>query len=107
MRERRIQTRVQVDHSVDLFHPSFGRVSGEVINMSIGGIFLMLESPIDCVTFQQVDAKIRGEGWDESMPAVAMEVIRLEGSGIALRFVEPIDGYWASEVSTEDSRPFL
>ena len=43
----------------------------------------------------ELDVKIRGEGWDDSMPALPVQVTRVDKRNIGLQFIESCEEIWA------------
>ncbi|MDX1303608.1 PilZ domain-containing protein [Photobacterium sp.] len=105
MIERRKHSRIQADYEVILNHPSFGTVVGKVRDMSDSGVFLTFDSITAVDDGLVVEAKIQGDGWDESMPFLKMRVMRQEALGMALQFVvEPFARYAISRQKNAVSR---
>lgn len=90
MKERRFYPREKAPYLVVLSHEELGKVVGRIVNMSNGGIFLEVDSSLGFYRSQLLKAKIIGEGWDPSMPSLAMRVVRLEAKGLVLQFDEPL-----------------
>lgn len=90
MTERRTYPREKAPYLAVLTHEDLGKVVGRIVNMSNGGIFLEVDSKLGFYQSQLLKAKIIGEGWDPSMPSLAMRVVRLEDKGIVLQFDEPL-----------------
>ncbi|MGF1760695.1 PilZ domain-containing protein [Photobacterium sagamiensis] len=87
MIEKRKHQRIKAPYEVILNHPSFGTVVGKVKDMSYGGFFLMFDSIPPFEEGLVVEAKIQGDGWDESIPFLKVRVMRLEALSMALQFV--------------------
>lgn len=87
MIEKRKHLRIKAAYGVILNHPSFGTVVGKLRDMSHGGFFLTFDSIPTVDEGLVVEAKIQGDGWNESMPFIQMRVMRLEALGMALQFV--------------------
>ena len=87
MIEKRKHLRIKAPCEVILNHPSFGTVLGKVRYMSEGGVFLTFDSIPAVDDRLVVEAKIQGDGWDESMPFIKMRVMHLEALSMALQFV--------------------
>ena len=101
MIERRIAKRVEVSFWASLKHPLLGTVTGEIRDMSVSGVSLILDEEMNIFVMMELDVKIHGEGWDETMPSLPVEVVRVNRREIALRFVESCEDFW--ERSVEDT----
>jgi hypothetical protein len=42
----------------------------------------------------ELDVKIRGDGWDDSMPALPVQVTRVDKRDIGLQFIESCEELW-------------
>ena len=88
MIERRINERIEVDYWASLKHPFLGVVTGEIQDMSSSGISLTLDEEVDYYLMMELDVRIHGDGWDESMPALPVQVVRIQYREVALQFVD-------------------
>lgn len=88
MIERRRHKRVPVQFWVSMSHPLLGIVTGHVKNMSHGGISLTLNEEVGFFRMMELDARIHGDGWDESMPALPVLVVRANEREVALKFLD-------------------
>lgn len=91
MIERRQHNRVAVDYWASLKHPLLGTMTANVSNLSVSGLALELDEEIDCFVMMELDVRIHGDGWDESMPALPVQVVRVQGRQLALRFLDSHD----------------
>ncbi|GAB5497922.1 MAG: hypothetical protein PsegKO_02330 [Pseudohongiellaceae bacterium] len=88
MIERRHQNRVAVDYWASLKHPLLGTMTANVSNLSVSGVALVLDEEVDCFVMMELDVRIHGDGWDDSMPALPVQVVRVQGRQVALRFLD-------------------
>ncbi len=95
MIERRINKRVTVDSWASLKHPLLGTVTGEIQDMSISGVSLTLDEELNVFVMMELDVKIHGEGWDETMPSLPVQVVRVKHREIALQFVDSCEDFWS------------
>ena len=42
----------------------------------------------------ELDVRIHGEGWDDSMPALPVQVVRVQNREIAIRFLDSCEDFW-------------
>lgn len=95
MRERRRHKRVEVDFWASLSHPLLGTVTCDIQDMSISGVSIKLDEDLKFFVMMELDVKIRGEGWDESMPALPVQVTRVDKRNVGLQFIESCEDLWA------------
>ena len=88
MKDRRKYPRKKVKLDVVIRHPALGQVIGHIRDMSEGGVFLDVNRSVLFERGQIVGAKIIGDSGIDLAPLLSMEVVRVELSGIALKFVE-------------------
>ena len=101
MIERRTNKRVDVNFWASLKHPLLGTVTGEIRDMSISGVSLTLDEEMNVFVMMELDVKIHGDGWDETMPSLPVQVVRVNHREIALQFVESCEDFWTQ--SLEDT----
>ena len=101
MIERRTNKRVDVNFWASLKHPLLGTVTGEIRDMSISGVSLTLDEEMNVFVMMELDVKIHGDGWDETMPSLPVQVVRVNHREIALRFVDSCEDFWTR--SLEDT----
>ncbi len=94
MIDRRISKRVEVDFWASLKHPLLGTVTGEIRDMSVSGVSLTLDEEMNVFVMMELDVKIHGEGWDETMPSLPVQVVRVKQREIALQFVDNCEDFW-------------
>jgi hypothetical protein len=94
MTERRQHRRVEVDFWASLKHPLLGTVTGDIQDMSASGLSLTLDEEMNFFVMMELDVRIHGEGWDDSMPALPMQVVRVQNREIANRFLDARDDFW-------------
>ncbi len=86
MHEKRQHLRTAVSIKVRVWHDSIGSVIFTTRDVSDGGVFLITSGdpipPVGTVVQGQVQGPV------DDLPVVTMEVVRLEPTGIGLRFVE-------------------
>jgi len=88
MEERRHHPRFIPAYHILLWNHHFGRLSGKVRNMSESGVFVDQITASDFYTGMLLEAEIIGANWDNSLPSLTMQVVRVDDGGIALEFVE-------------------
>ena len=88
MKERRQHSRHTPSYTIKLSHPTLGTVAGTVNNMSESGVFITTNSATGFSLQEWIEASITGTGWDQTLPSLTMEVVRVEPNGLALKFVE-------------------
>lgn len=102
MMERRRHKRVEVDFWASLSHPLLGTITCEIQDMSISGVSIQLDEDIDFFVMMELDVKIRGEGWDDSMPALPVQVTRVNKRDVGLQFIESCEDIWAPPEDDHD-----
>ena len=98
MIERRTDKRVEVNFWASLKHPLLGTVTGEIGDMSFSGVSLTLDEEMNVFVMMELDVKIHGDGWDETMPSLPVQVVRVNHREIALRFVESCEDFWVRSI---------
>lgn len=94
MTERRQHRRVEVDFWASLKHPLLGTVTGDIQDMSASGHSLTLDEEMNFFVMMELDVRIHGEAWDDSMPALPVQVVRVQNREIAIRFLDACDDFW-------------
>lgn len=103
MIEKRRHRRVEVDYWASLSHPLLGTVTCNIQDMSVSGVSIKLDEDLKFFVMMELDVKIRGDGWDDSMPALPVQVIRVEKRNVGLQFIETCEELW---VPPEDDLDF-
>jgi len=108
MRERRRHKRVEVDFWASLSHPLLGTITCDIQDRSVSGVSIKLDEDLNFFVMMELDVKIRGEGWDESMPALPVQVTRVNKRDIGLQFIESCEDIWSPpeedlDFDTDDS----
>ena len=98
MKDKRKSPRIKTKFHVMICHPTFGQIVGHIKDMSESGVFLDVNQSMLFKCGQVVGARIVGVSNVDMDPLLSMEVVRVELSCIALKFVE---------VSEEVAQPFL
>lgn len=93
--DRRQHRRVEVDFWASLRHPLIGSVTGDIQDMSVSGLSLTLDKEMKFFVMMELDVRIHGAGWDDSMPALPVQVVRVQEREIALSFMDNCDDFWA------------
>ena len=88
MIERRDHRRVPVGYCVNLRHPLLGVLTAEANNLSIGGLAITLDEEINCFVMMEFDIEVQGDGWQDETPTLPVQVTRVKGREIALKFLE-------------------
>ena len=87
MIDRRRHRRVDVDYCVNLRHPLLGMITASVRNLSVGGLAITLDDDINCFVMMEFDIEVQGDGWEEETPTLPVQVTRVSGREIAVRFL--------------------
>ncbi|MEX0963184.1 MAG: PilZ domain-containing protein [Pseudohongiellaceae bacterium] len=95
MQERRRHKRVEVDFWASLSHPLLGTITCDIQDMSVSGVSIKLDEDLKFFVMMELDVKIRGEGWDDSMPALPVQVTRVNKRNIGLEFIETCEEIWS------------
>ena len=95
MMERRRHKRVEVDFWASLSHPLLGTITCDIQDMSISGVSIKLDEDLKFFVMMELDVKIRGEGWDDSMPALPVQVTRVDKRNVGLEFIESCEDIWS------------
>lgn len=108
MMERRRHKRVEVNFWASLSHPLLGTITCNIEDMSISGVSIKLDEDLKFFVMMELDVKIRGEGWDDSMPALSVQVTRVNKRKVGLQFIESCEELWApaeddQELTSDDS----
>ena len=94
MMERRRHKRVEVDFWASLSHPLLGTITCDIQDMSISGVSIKLDEDLKFFVMMELDVKIRGDGWDDSMPALPVQVTRVDKREVGLQFIESCEDIW-------------
>ncbi len=94
MIERRQHNRFSPDSWASLRHPLLGTVTAEIRDISSSGVSLELDTDMNYFVTMDLDVKFHGEGWDDSMPRLPVQVVRVEEREVALRFLDNPEDYW-------------
>lgn len=86
MHEKRQYIRTAVNIKVRIWHESIGSVVLSTRDVSDGGVFLVAEGSVIPPVGTVVEGQVQGPVDD--LPVVKMEVVRLEPTGMGLRFVQ-------------------
>jgi|TARA_B100000315_G_scaffold241433_1_gene262310 hypothetical protein len=92
--DRRQHQRIEVGYWVSLKYPLLGTITGDIKDMSVSGVSLLLDEEINFFVMMELDARIHGEGWDESMPSLPVQVVRVSQREVALLFSESLEDCW-------------
>lgn len=87
MIDRRRHRRVDVDYCVNLRHPLLGVITASVTNLSVSGLALTLDDDINCFVMMEFQIEVQGDGWEEHTPTLPVQVTRVSGRDIAVRFL--------------------
>ena len=96
--ERRQHRRVEVDFWASLRHPLIGSVTGDIQDMSVSGLSLTLDKEMKFFVMMELDVRIHGSGWDDTMPSLPVQVVRVQDREIALSFMDNCDDFWAPPI---------
>ncbi len=87
MIDRRKHRRVEVDYCVNLRHPLLGVLTATVRNLSVSGLALTLHDDVTCFVMMEFEIEVQGDGWELETPTLPVQVTRVSGRDIALRFL--------------------
>jgi hypothetical protein len=74
--------------------PLRGTVTGEFEEMSVSGLSLTLDEENDFFfVMMELDVSIHGEGWGDSMPALPVQVVRVQNREVAIRILDACDDF--------------
>ena len=62
--------------------------------MSVSGVSIKLDEGVKLFVMMELDVKIRDEGWDESMPGLPVQVMRVDKRDIGVQFIESCEEIW-------------
>ena len=62
--------------------------------MSVSGVSIKLDEDVKLFVMMELDVKIRDEGWDESMPGLPVQVMRVDKRDIGVQFIESCEEIW-------------
>jgi hypothetical protein len=65
-----------------------------------------LDEEMNFHVMMELDVCIHGEGWDESLPSLPVQVVRVQGREIALRFLDSCEDFWMSLSDDEFQLPY-
>jgi hypothetical protein len=84
--DNRRHERVPLTSRIRITHDSFGSVVVKTRDISLGGVYLV----IDDLTMPPPGTVIEGQIQDEmeDRPVVRMEVVRIEPNGVGLKFLD-------------------
>ena len=86
--EKRGYTRSDLEVAIDIGHESFGRARLRSRDLSAGGVFVVQGSnPTRPPKGSVLDVWILGDEREQTR-AIKAEIVRIEGDGFALRFLE-------------------
>ena len=105
IRERRVYRRISVNFWVSLSHPMLGVITCKIQDMSSGGLSVKLDEHLGFYHMMELDARMHGGNWDETMPSIPVQVVRIHGREIGLRFLDALDDSW-SYTMLEDNSDF-
>lgn len=89
MSDNRKHFRTEANLKLNITHPSFGTITATTRDISNGGVFVVLDGrrklPIGSIVEAQVLDSPMGA------PVLRMRVVRHEGEGLGLEFMDPVD----------------
>ncbi len=85
MKEKRQFPRTSVTIEVRVWHESFGEMVVKTRDVSQGGVFLVTGAAAMPPVGTVLEGQVLGREGD--LPVVKMEIVRMEPSGVGLRFV--------------------
>lgn len=85
MSNKRRHQRTNLRCKFKIWNDSIGEVLVTTRDISDGGVFLILDSSVELPLGTRVTGQVQGLMADA--PVVAMEVVRMEASGVGLKFI--------------------
>jgi len=86
-KNKRQHIRTPLQCKIKISHESFGEAIVKTLDISDGGVFVALDPdkipPVGTIITGQV------QGLMDDAPILKMEVMRVEGNGVGLRFINP------------------
>lgn len=61
----------------------------------MSGVLLKLDEELNFFVMMELDIRIHGEGWDNTMPALPVQVVRVNKREIGLRFLDSVEDAWS------------
>lgn len=110
MVERRRHKRVEVDFWASLKHPLLGTITCSIQDMSVSGVLLKLDEELNFFVMMELDIRIHGEGWDNTMPSLPVQVVRVHKREIGLRFLDSVEDAWTppdDDIETDIGMDFI
>ena len=102
MIERRQHQRLTIDGWASLKHPLLGTMTGQVEDISAGGLSLRLDGDMNFFVMMELDAHIHSDELDDSIPAMPVQVVRVGYRRIGLKFLEEIEDCVSSHLGKSD-----
>ena len=93
MTERRQHRRVEAAFWARLKDPLLGTVTGKFQEMSVSGLSLTLDEENEFFVMIELDVSIHGEAWGDSMPALPVQVVRVQNREVAIRILDACDDF--------------
>ena len=87
MSDKRQNIRTEVNLKLSITHPSFGTITATTRDISNGGAFVVLDGRRKLPIGSIMDAQILDSPLEA--PVLRMRVVRHEGDGIGLEFLDP------------------
>lgn len=84
-----------MDFWASLTHPLLGTITCNIQDMSVSGVLLKLDEDLNFYVMMELDIRIHGEGWDNTMPALPVQVVRVNKREVALRFLDSVEDAWS------------
>ena len=96
-----------MDFWASLTHPLLGVVTGTIQDMSNGGVSMVLDGEMNLFVMMELDVRIHGEGWDETMPSLPVQVIRIQKREVAFRFLDVSEDFWGLPYEDEENYSYF
>ena len=103
MIDRRRHRRVDVEYCVNLHHPLLGVLTATANNLSVGGLAVTLDKDISCFVMMEFEIEVQGDGWQLEPPRLPVQVTRVSGRAIALRFLVENSASVAARIEQDES----
>ena len=98
MIERRKHRRLSINCWASMKHPLLGTITAEVEEISFSGLSVKLDESLNLFVMMELDMRLHGDEWDEGMPDLPVQVVRIEERQVALKFCQSFDSYWIPPV---------
>ncbi len=101
MIERRQHRRINVNCWASMKHPLLGTITAEVEDISFSGLSVRLDETMNLFVMMELNLRLHGDEWDEAMPDLPVQVVRVDERHVALKFCQEFDRYWIAPITSD------